>query len=148
MGLEADIQFALDDPDLPGADQLLQWLDHDFPDLDGKTVLLRLVGEAESARLNQRYRHKSGPTNILSFPSDVPEWIDDPSIGDLVLCVPVARREAVEQHKALDHHLRHLLVHGVLHLLGHDHQTPEQAEDMEQREIEILARAGIANPYH
>lgn len=110
------------------------------------------VDLAESHELNLQYREKDKPTNVLSFPSDIPEemlnLLDAEPLGDLVICIPVVLQEASEQQKTPIDHFTHLLVHGVLHLLGYDHETSEaEAEKMEALEIEILKKLGIANPY-
>lgn len=106
----------------------------------------------ESHQLNLQYREKDKPTNVLSFQSDIPEevlpMLDALPLGDLVICIPVVLQEALEQKKTAQNHFAHLLVHGVLHLLGYDHETSdEDAEEMEGLEIEILAKLNIANPY-
>ena len=106
---------------------------------------IRIVDEAESAQLNSHYRHKQGPTNILSFP--VPEGLPDTLLGDLAICAPVVAREAEEQHKRLDAHWAHMTVHGVLHLKGYDHEDPAEADAMEALETQILERLGYQNPY-
>ena len=108
---------------------------------------MRIVDEQESAELNEQYRHKSGPTNILSFPVDLPEGIELNLLGDLVICAPVLEKEALEQEKLLAHHWAHIIVHGVLHLLGYDHIDETQAELMENKEIAILNKLNINNPY-
>lgn len=110
------------------------------------------VDLAESHELNLQYREKDKPTNVLSFPSDIPEemlnLLDAEPLGDLVICIPVVLQEASEQQKTPIDHFTHLLVHGVLHLLGYDHETSEaEAEEMEALEIEILKKLGITNPY-
>lgn len=110
------------------------------------------VDLSESHELNLQYREKDKPTNVLSFPSDIPEEmlnvLDAEPLGDLVICIPVVLQEASEQQKTPIDHFTHLLVHGVLHLLGYDHETSEaEAEEMEALEIEILKKLGIANPY-
>ncbi|MGV3592069.1 MAG: rRNA maturation RNase YbeY [Gammaproteobacteria bacterium] len=106
---------------------------------------IRIVDEAESAELNSHYRHKQGPTNILSFP--VPEGLPDTLLGDLAICAAVVAREAEEQHKSLDAHWAHMTVHGVLHLKGYDHEDPAEADAMESLETQILERLGYQNPY-
>lgn len=110
------------------------------------------VDIAESHELNLQYREKDKPTNVLSFPSDIPEemlnLLDAEPLGDLVICIPVVLQEATEQQKTPNQHFTHLLVHGVLHLLGYDHETNEtEAEEMEALEIAILKKLGVANPY-
>jgi len=117
--------------------------------VDQKVALsLRLVDEAESADLNQRYRSKPGPTNVLSFPFEPPPGTRGRKyLGDLVICVPVVVREAAEQGKALEAHWAHLVVHGVLHLLGYDHLEEPEAQAMEALETRILGGLGFPPPY-
>jgi probable rRNA maturation factor len=110
------------------------------------------VDNGESHKLNLEYRGKDKPTNVLSFPSDLPDEmaqiLDIFPIGDLVICIPVVLHEALEQSKAPLTHFTHMLVHGTLHLMGYDHETSdEDAEEMEGLEIEILAKLGFDNPY-
>lgn len=110
------------------------------------------VDEAESHELNSEYRHKDKPTNVLSFPSDIPEEVlnllDALPIGDLVICIPVVLQEALDQNKTPLEHFTHMLVHGTLHLMGYDHETSEaDAEEMEAIEIQILDKLGFDNPY-
>jgi probable rRNA maturation factor len=117
--------------------------------VDQKVALsLRLVDEAESADLNQRYRGKAGPTNILSFPFEPPPGARGRRyLGDLAICAPVVAREAVEQGKALEAHWAHLVVHGVLHLLGYDHLEEAEAQLMEGLETRTLGELGFPPPY-
>ena len=110
------------------------------------------VDNAESHQLNLEYRGKDKPTNVLSFPSDLPDEmaaiLDSFPIGDLVICIPVVLQEAIDQQKTPMEHFTHMLVHGTLHLMGYDHETSEQdAEEMEALEIEILKKLGFDNPY-
>ena len=107
---------------------------------------------AESHKLNLEYRKKDKSTNVLSFPSDLPDEMAQvlPSfpIGDLVICIPVVLQEAIDQNKTPIEHFTHMLVHGTLHLMGYDHETSdEDAEEMEGLEIQILAKLGFENPY-
>lgn len=135
----------------PESEQFQRWVDaalESFENNDEDSeILIRLVDDAESAELNQQYRHKSGPTNILSFPFEVPDGMEMDLLGDLVICAPLIAQEAEQQNKSAEHHWAHITVHGVLHLLGYDHVEEQDAEEMEAREIEILRRLGIANPY-
>ncbi len=108
---------------------------------------LRIVGAREGRALNRRYRGKDYATNVLSFPVELPRGIDSPLLGDIVVCAPVVAREAREQHKPARDHFAHLAIHGVLHLLGFDHQDPRAAARMESLEARILASLGIADPY-
>jgi len=111
-------------------------------------MTIRLVDETEGRELNHTYRHKDYATNVLSFPADVPDdMLDIPLLGDLVICAPVVEREAREQHKALDAHWAHLVMHGCLHLLGYDHIEDDEAEEMEALERELLAELGHPDPY-
>jgi probable rRNA maturation factor len=108
---------------------------------------IRLVDVDEGRALNLAYRGKDYATNVLSFPVELPPGVRSPLIGDLAICAPVVQREAAEQHKRERDHWAHLTVHGVLHLLGHDHLDEAEAEAMEALETRILAGLGIADPY-
>jgi probable rRNA maturation factor len=116
----------------------------------GGELGVRVVGSAESRRLNARYRGKDKPTNVLSFPpAPLPVRTSGESrpLGDLVICAQVVRSEAREQRKPLEAHWAHLVVHGALHLIGYDHEREPEAKRMERREIAVLRRLGFANPY-
>lgn len=110
-------------------------------------ISVRLVNEDEMAELNYQYRDKQGTTNVLAFPYSPPPELDIPLIGDLVICLPVLRQEADAQGKTIQQHFAHLVVHGTLHLLGYDHQTEQQALQMENAERDILNIFGIPDPY-
>ncbi len=110
-------------------------------------LTVRIVDEAESAQLNATWRHKDGPTNVLSFPADLPAEMPLAVLGDLAVCAPVVAREAREQHKSAQAHWAHILIHGFLHLLGYDHLTTTQAQQMEPIETEILAALHFPDPY-
>jgi probable rRNA maturation factor len=132
----------------------------------GGELGVRVVGAAESRRLNARYRGKDKPTNVLSFPPYAPrasggrppskseekpvcrspQGVGRP-LGDLVICAQVVRTEAREQGKRLEAHWAHLVVHGALHLIGYDHEREAEAKRMERREVVVLRRLGFANPY-
>jgi probable rRNA maturation factor len=105
-------------------------------------LTVRFVGTTEGQSLNNQFRNKNYATNILTFP-----YSQNPLCADLVLCMPVVRKEAREQGKTLLNHLAHLLIHGVLHARGMDHEKPREATRMEGIEIEVLAKLGISNPY-
>lgn len=114
-------------------------------------LTVRIVNEEEGSSLNQTYRGKIGPTNVLSFPFELPEGMPDdlqlPLLGDIVLCAPLVKKQALEQNKAEKNHWAHLTVHGTLHLLGYDHINAEDAAIMENLEINILSKLGIPDPY-
>jgi len=110
-------------------------------------VSLRVVDEAEGRELNLRYRHKDYATNVLSFAAELPPELGVPLLGDVILCAPVIAREAEAQGKPLAAHYAHLTVHGVLHLLGFDHETIAEARAMESLEREVLDSIGIPDPY-
>ena len=110
-------------------------------------LAIRIVDEREGQALNRHYRGKDYATNVLSFPAELPEGVKLPLLGDLVMCAPVVAREAAEQGKPVAAHYAHLTVHGVLHLLGWDHEHDKDAEAMEQLEREVLAELGLPDPY-
>ncbi len=110
-------------------------------------LAVRLVAPAEIRRLNRDYRGKDTPTNVLSFPAAVQGDVQPRPLGDVVICPAVLRREAREQGKTLRAHWAHLTVHGVLHLIGYDHEDDDDARRMERREIAVLRRLGFENPY-
>lgn len=107
-----------------------------------------LTADEEVRVLNRDYRGKDKPTNVLSFPSGQPVVADGPvMLGDVVLALGVVTAEAERDGKAFQSHLRHLVIHGVLHLLGFDHETDSEAEEMERREVELLDAFGVSDPY-
>lgn len=114
---------------------------------DATTVCIRVVGIRASRRLNREYRGKDRPTNVLSFPASATERELAGSLGDLAICAPVVGAEARAQRKPPAAHWAHMVVHGVLHLHGYDHETPRQAQAMEGLEVEILRGFGYQNPY-
>lgn len=144
------IQLATEGVELPSGSKFRSWVQAALGDLERPTppdasipwVNVRIVDETESAGLNAHWRNKQGPTNVLSFPADVPGFL-----GDVVLCASVVVDEAAQQGKRVEDHWAHLTIHGVLHLLGLDHQTPDEADTMEMREVAILKDLGIDNPY-
>ncbi|PCJ35212.1 MAG: rRNA maturation RNase YbeY [Cellvibrionales bacterium] len=110
-------------------------------------ISVRIVSAAESAELNLHYRGKEGPTNVLSFPADIPDFVESALLGDIVICAAIVRQEATEQHKTLEAHWAHMLVHGTLHLLGHDHIEEADAETMEALETSVLCKLNFPPPY-
>lgn len=143
-----DIQIATQASDYPSQQQFQAWVDAVLTESsEDSEIVIRLVDDTESAELNQQYRQKAGPTNILSFPFEAPEGMEMELLGDLLICAPLIAREAAEQGKAVNHHWAHITIHGVLHLLGYDHVDDDEAEQMEALEIKILSKLNIANPY-
>lgn len=144
-----DLQIATDDnQNLPTEEQITQWLNVILPQfMDNAEITIRIVDEQESQQLNNTYRHKDKPTNVLSFPFESPIEIEVPLLGDLIICKQVVEAEAKEQHKSLTSHWAHMIVHGCLHLLGYDHILDEEAEEMENIEIDIMQQLGFINPY-
>ena len=148
--MAVDVQIACDAPVPPAAD-LMRWadcaLERAAPASGSEgEICVRVVDETESRELNRRYREKDKPTNVLSFPAEITlpagrVW------GDIVICAPVVAREAAAQGKPLTAHFAHMVVHGVLHLLGYDHELGTDADIMESLETEILGRLGISDPY-
>ncbi|HID82141.1 MAG TPA: rRNA maturation RNase YbeY [Chromatiales bacterium] len=147
MGLELELQLACESQEIPDVATFQHWLNVCFMDANDATVLVRIVDETESAELNQQFRDKVGPTNVLSFPFETPPEIPDDHLGDLVICAPLIAAEAKEQGKRAADHWAHMLVHGVLHLQGYDHLIETEAKEMEALEIHLLSGLGIANPY-
>lgn len=143
-----DRQCVIDDTGLPSEKQLTEWVTAALKSrLEQAELSIRIVDSEESQQLNSQYRGKDKPTNVLSFPFEMPEGISLDLLGDLVICAEVVAREAQEQNKPLIHHWSHMVIHGVLHLLGFDHINNEEAEEMEQLEREILASLDIPDPY-
>ncbi|MDR9439814.1 MAG: rRNA maturation RNase YbeY [Halomonas sp.] len=145
-----DRQVALETDDLPSRSELETWVAavlarHEVA--ADSELTIRFVGDVESQALNRDYRGRDRPTNVLSFPFENLPGIALPLLGDLVVCHPVVVSEAEEQDKSLRAHYAHMVVHGTLHLLGHDHMEDTEAEAMEALEREILASLGISDPY-
>ena len=134
---------------IPSPSQLELWANTvlTYEGLSDQEVTIRFTDEVESKSLNHEYRGKEKPTNVLSFPFEAPPGIEMNLLGDLVICAPVISREAKEQNKAVADHYAHMTVHGLLHLMGYDHIEDADAEEMESKEIEILAQLGIDDPY-
>ena len=163
MNLAVSIQFAGSRRGVPHSLSLAKWAQAAFSVSKASraartataNLTIRVVGAAESRVLNRTWRGKDKPTNVLSFPSGefdadrpkLPLSGDETLLGDLAICAPVVAREAREQDKQAKAHWAHMVVHGVLHLLGYDHENDRDAEAMEAREAAILGRFGYADPY-
>jgi len=163
MNIDVDIQCAIEWDDMPEPSCIKQWVesvlgmsdvqwcrllgDENTACNDGGQLTIRMVGNDESAQLNSTYRHRDGATNVLSFPFETPRLLTPPLLGDLVVCVPLVLSESVKQNKQVDAHLAHLVVHGVLHLLGYDHEDDDAALQMEGLEKKIMYQLGYPDPY-
>ena len=143
---DIDCQLAVEGHYVPAQESLESWALTAMED-DTAGVTLRLVDTDEIRQLNANYRAKDKPTNVLSFPSDLPEEIGESYLGDIAICAPVVNAEAQEQNKTADAHWAHMVVHGVLHLRGYDHIDDAEAEEMETLEIGLLKKLGFADPY-
>lgn len=152
MAFELDFQIATTFRDLPSSETLNRWVTNVLTEqTDNAVMSVRVVDMAEIQQLNNDYRGKDQPTNVLSFPFEAPEGVPPEAfgnlIGDLVICAPVVEKEAVEQGKPVHHHWAHMVTHGTLHLLGYDHITDDEAEIMETLERTLLAKLNIPDPY-
>ncbi len=144
---QVDVQYASHEPNLPDKNMLTRWVNMALQPPPNKELTIRIVDEAEASQLNETWRHRHGPTNVLSFPFECPPGIEIPLLGDIVICAPLVAREAAEQQKSLQAHWAHLVIHGTLHLLGYDHIEKTQAQVMESLEICALHNLGYPDPY-
>ena len=144
-----DIQLADDSATTPDAQQIRSWVAAVFTTLERSplTLTVRVVGEEEMAKLNRRYRGRNQPTNVLSFPIKPLQGMATDLLGDIVVCGPVVDREAAIQHKPPMGHWAHMVVHGMLHLFGYDHESDQEATAMETLEKSVLERLGFSDPY-
>jgi len=143
-----DVQYALATAGLPTAEQIRDWAAMALQERSADAELtVRIVDAAEITALNRQFRGKDGATNVLSFPHEVLPDIAPTLLGDVVICAPVVASEAVAQGKSLTAHWAHMVIHGVLHLLGHDHHLDAGAREMEVLETGLLAALGFPDPY-
>ncbi|MEZ8158125.1 rRNA maturation RNase YbeY [Vibrio splendidus] len=149
MSIVLDLQIAVENEQgLPTEQDIQLWLDKTIPQFQENAELtVRIVDTEESHQLNHDYRGKDKPTNVLSFPFEVPPGIELDLLGDLIICRQVVEKEAEEQNKPLLAHWAHMVVHGSLHLLGYDHIEDDEAEEMESLETEIMQTMGFEDPY-
>ena len=145
--LEVDVCVECDTVPVPDVSNLSAWANAAYRSNEPASVCIKVVDHEESAALNAAYRQKSGPTNVLSFPLDEVIAPIDRLLGDIALCAPVIVAEAVTQHKPVDMHWAHMVIHGILHLQGYDHNDETDAAEMEQLEVDIMAGLGYKNPY-
>ena len=154
MTIEVTVQDGRESPDdeVPPSTDFHHWINLAIPEgTPDAGITIRIVDSDESRQLNQQYRNQDRPTNVLSFAYDDNELLSatgtQPLLGDLVICADVVQSEATDKGCPLHDHWAHMTIHGVLHLLGHEHETREQAEEMESLEKRLLASISIADPY-
>ncbi len=148
MPLQIDISQASECEDIPSDENIRHWVSAAIEASDKACeISIRIVDREEISQLNASYRHKSTETNVLSFPAELPTEVDLILLGDIVICAPVVSTQAQEQKKTLPAHWAHMLIHAALHLQGYDHIEEQDANIMENREIELLKQLGFPNPY-
>ena len=149
MANEIDVQFAPNLGEvLPSIAQIQTWANAVLNGRsDNATMSIRIADEDEITELNHTYRDKNTPTNVLSFPMEIPEEVGVNLLGDVVICAPVVAKEAAAQSKTLESHWAHMVIHGTLHLLNYDHINDDDAQVMEAIEMEIMKSLGYDNPY-
>jgi len=147
MNIELQIQNASSVTDVPSDEEFNRWVSAALRQHGDAVLTIRLVDAEESRTLNARFRQQDKPTNVLSFPAELPDEIDLPLLGDIVICAPLVVAEAAEQAKTVQSHWAHLSIHGVFHLLGHDHQDDEEALEMEALESGVMRTLGFPDPY-
>ncbi len=149
--VELDLQNVISSIDVPTEAQLTEWVALSLSKAGFKQsnaeLTIRVVSSQEIQMLNHQYRGKDSPTNVLSFPFEVPAEVDCDLLGDIIICEDIVKFEANNQNKKLLEHWAHLVVHGTLHLLGFDHIEESEAQEMESLEISILDVLKISSPY-
>lgn len=159
MTVELELQIATNAKTLPHPSQFKEWVGVVFSNniLTSKNpanleLTIRLVDEEEIIDLNGTYRHKAEPTNVLSFAECIPEQLEKKLnynvLGDIVICASVVESEAKKQNKELLSHWAHMVIHGILHLLGYDHENLQEANEMENLEINLMKQLGFTSPYN
>jgi probable rRNA maturation factor len=149
MPYQIDVEVNSSSTKIPSVENIELWIRTALQsdELNQAEVSVYIVDEAESQELNAQYRGKDKPTNVLSFPADIPDEVGVPLLGDLVICAPVVEREAQEQGKTLEAHWAHMLIHGTLHLLGYDHVEDDEADVMEALETRLITQLNFPAPY-
>ena len=147
--MHIEVQNVSSSSAVPNKEQLSCWAEAAFFDSNRAVVELavRIVDEAESAELNQRYRNQDKPTNVLSFAYEDPPGVITEFLGDLVICAPLVEREAETQRRTPESYWAHMVVHGVMHLRGFDHEDGDNATLMQQKETKAMHRLGFQDPY-
>lgn len=151
MTIDFELQDVSGANSVPDVEQFRSWLSTVLAERGDVSLAVRVVDAEEMAALNTRYRGREEPTNVLSFPADLPEPVrnalESNPLGDIVICAPLVEAEALSQDKPATSHWAHLTIHGVLHLLGYDHQAEAGAREMEALEVRCLSALGIPDPY-
>lgn len=148
MTIEVDVQLAASHIPCPSETDIKHWIVNSLNKLETQgNIVVRIVSEQEIQQLNHLYRKKNTPTNVLSFPCQLPLEFRENMLGDIVICAKVLEKEAKDQHKSLQAHWAHMLIHGTLHLLGYDHENHDEALQMESLEIMLLQALGFSDPY-
>ena len=146
--LDLTIQQASTHPQCPDEGSIRKWITLALAqDPKSAEITVRIVDEEECAELNTQFRNRQGPTNVLAFPYDCTAQDGVDLYGDIVICAPVVARESKEQHKDLQSHWAHMVIHGTLHLMGYDHTEKKDAETMEALECSLMDNLGYNNPY-
>lgn len=148
MSIELELQIASNAKTLPHPAQFREWIGNTLDaEYDNVELTIRIVDIEEMTELNETYRKKQGPTNVLSFPAQIDPNFDVSLLGDIIICAPVVQQEAADADIDLIAHWAHMVVHGTLHLLGYDHINPDDADVMESIETKILTELGYPAPY-
>ena len=146
MSISIELQNTLSESGLPTLEDFQCWAQA-IPSQEQQEVLIRIVDGQEMLALNKRYRQQNKVTNVLSFPAELPEVVECPLLGDVIICAQVVQQEAGQQGKSVTSHWAHLTVHGILHLMGYNHTANSDAQIMESLEIDIMQTLGFVNPY-
>ena len=149
MSITVDIDNVSPNKNVPSHNNITHWVKHVLSH-EAKTdaeLSIRIVDKDEIQQLNASYRNKDKPTNVLSFPAELPEAVQIPLLGDIIICAPIVEEEAREQQKSTESHWAHMLIHGTLHLLGYDHIDDTEAEIMEGVEIKLMQSLDFESPY-
>jgi len=149
MNADVDVQCNSEASGIPPEEVIRHWALSTLQDMSksSNSLTVRIVDETESAELNEIYRQKKGPTNVLSFPFENPPGVDAGILGDIIICAPVVNREANKLNKTPAAHWAHMVVHGILHLCGYDHIQDKEARQMEAKEVQAMGQLGFENPY-
>ena len=148
MTAKINVEYVSNASELPAEVKIAHWAQAALEGYERDVeVGVRIVDESEIIQLNQRFRKKAEPTNVLSFPFEDPPGTQTDVLGDVVVCAPIVSSQAQTEGKPLSAHWAHMVVHGIMHLRGYDHETPKEADAMEHMETRILEGLGFPDPY-